>query len=164
MATTWRHTTTGVTAVRDPNVNADTVVGFTGTREGMTDAQKATVLEALGHYRAVEVHHGDCVGADADFDKLARQHGAVVIVHPPEDPRLRAYCTTAVVYPERPYLDRNRDIVDVSELLIATPKEDGERYKGGTWYTIHYARKAGRGVLVVWPDGSTLIDGLVSDE
>jgi len=136
-----------------------TIVGFTGTREGMTEAQKATVLKILRHYGAVEAHHGDCVGADADFDKLARQVDAVVIVHPPEDSRLRAYCETAVVYPERPYLDRNRDIADLCELLIATPKESSHKHKGGTWYTINYARSQNRGVIIVWPSGSTHTDG-----
>lgn len=139
--------------------NAESVVGFTGTRDGMTEEQKSTVLEILRRYGAVEAHHGDCVGADADFDKLARQHGAVVIVHPPADPRLRAYCATAVTYPERPYHARDRDIVDVSEVLIATPKETTGATRGGTWYTVKYARQQGRKVVIVWPDGSTLIDG-----
>jgi hypothetical protein len=142
-------------------LSAECVAGFTGTREGMTVDQAVTVEGLLSDWNVVEVHHGDCVGADADFDRIARQKGAVVIVHPPEDPKLRAYCTTAVEYPERPYLARNRDIVDCSELLIATPKETTGATKGGTWYTVKYARKQGRGVVIVWPDGSTLIDGEV---
>lgn len=136
----------------------ESVAGFTGTREGMTNAQKDKVTQILLDWNVIEAHHGDCVGADADFDKLARQHGAVVIVHPPEDSRLRAYCTTAIVYPEKPYLSRNRDIVVCSDLLIATPKDATEQIKGGTWYTVRYARKHGSTVIVVWPDGSTLVD------
>lgn len=125
----------------------------------MTVDQAVTVDGLLSDLKVVEVHHGDCVGADDDFNRLARQHHLVVIVHPPDDPKLRAYCTTDVVYPERPYLARNRDIVDCSDTLIATPQETTGATKGGTWYTVKYARKNNRRVIIVWPDGSTLIDG-----
>lgn len=45
------------------------------------------------------------------------------------------------------------------EVLIATPKETTGATKGGTWYTVKYARQQGRKVVIVWPDGSALTDG-----
>lgn len=139
--------------------NADYVVGFTGTREGMTLRQKAYVRDALNLLEPVEVHHGDCIGADAEFHALCKDSWPVVI-HPPSDPKLRAFCGSQFDQaPEKPYLDRNRDIVDACDVLIATPKEEWEQSKGGTWYTIRYARQQGVKTIIVWPDGSALIDG-----
>jgi hypothetical protein len=137
-------------------------VGFTGTRKGMTDAQKATVAELMDLmvYEArcagieFEVHHGDCVGADGDFHDIC--HGQVpVVIHPPKDPKLRAWCDGDVL-PEKPYLERNRDIVDVCDVLIATPAEDTPQHSGGTWYTILYARRIKKRNVVVWPDGKVV--------
>lgn len=131
------------------------VLGFTGSRHGMTPEQVATVDEmtalAFG-----EVHHGDCVGADLAMDYIARVNGQRRIIHPPSDPRLRAWCDGDVVLPEKPYHDRNRDIVDACTMLIATPAEASEQPKGGTWYTVRYAREQGKPVMVVWPDGTVL--------
>lgn len=46
-------------------------LGFTGTRRGMTDAQKTRVAQESAPF--AEVHHGDCVGADADRPEAARR-------------------------------------------------------------------------------------------
>jgi len=134
-------------------------VGFTGTREGMTDAQRATVRLLLEDYAPSWAHHGDCVGADADFHHLAKAAGASVMLHPPSDPKLRAGLVGDDIAFEKPYLDRNRDIVNACEVLIATPKGTMDARNGGTWYTINYARQKGRRTVIVWPDGSTRIDG-----
>lgn len=135
-----------------PPESADTVrVGFTGTRHGMTAAQKATVWELLRYDEVTEVHHGDCVGADGDFHDIC--HGKwPVIIHPPLDPKLRAWCDGDRL-PEKHYLERNRDIVAACDWLIATPKEARDT-GGGTWYTIKRAIDTGRLVTIVWPDGT----------
>lgn len=109
-----------------------------------------------------EFHHGDCVGADASSHYLAWRYSAKVVVHPPSDPKLRAFVHRGlywddefIVLPEKPYHERNRDIVDACDLLIACPKERGPVWHGGTWYTIHYAEKVGKPVTIIWPDGTT---------
>jgi len=128
----------------------------------MTEAQRTTVQEILDKYQPSAAHHGDCVGADEDFHALVAGR-TTVVVHPPDQRRLRAFCRGDFTRPELPYLRRNREIASECNLLVATPKEDGERYEGGTWYTVHHARKEGKTVIVVWPDGSTLIDGEVAE-
>lgn len=136
-----------------------TVLGFTGTRDGMTPAQKQSahfaVSVILGDLDLVR--HGDCLGADVDFDVIARCLAVPVLVHPPTDSKLRAFCGKERENLEpKPYLERNRDIVDLSDLLLATPKEDAEppvRRGGGTWATVRYARRRGTPVLIIWPDG-----------
>ena len=55
------------------------VIGFTGTRNGMSEKQTERVREILSicreELRYLCVMHGDCVGADADFDALAKDVG-----------------------------------------------------------------------------------------
>jgi hypothetical protein len=41
------------------------IVGVTGTREGITVWQEAVVTRLLQEMPYLELHHGDCVGADA---------------------------------------------------------------------------------------------------
>lgn len=138
---------------------ADYVVGFTGTRTGMTPDQIGTVQAILDDHAIVEVHHGDCVGADADFHRQAQAWGIPVVIHPPNNPTHRAWCKGKKVMDEKPYLDRNRDIVNAADMVIATPKERTLQGRGGTWFTIGYARLQGKKLVIVWPDGTTLIDG-----
>ena len=58
----------------------------------------------------------------------------------------------------KPYLKRNHDIVAAGvDGLIAAPKDfvQPASLRGqGTWTTIGYARKAGRRIWIVWPDGT----------
>jgi hypothetical protein len=50
------------------------------------------------------------------------------------------------------FFARNRDIVDETDMLIATPATKKET--GGTWYTINYSRKQKKQRVIVYPDGS----------
>lgn len=127
-------------------------VGFTGSRDGMTDPQKVTVGELLAG--AASLSHGDCQGADADAHHLAYSLNIWTIVHPPTKAYLRAYCDGDATYPSMPYLDRDRKIVDTTDILVATPNGMAEKFSGGTWYTIHYAEKKKSPIVIVWPDGS----------
>ncbi len=130
-------------------------VGFTGTRSGMTDAQKATFGNVLAEFSPALFTHGDCVGADADAHQIAVQLDVPVEIRPCNFPSMRAHCEgAAVVHPITTAFTRNRAIVDSCDLLIATPVTNEEQERGGTWYTIRYARKKGRKTIIIPPDGS----------
>ena len=134
-------------------------VGFTGTRQGMTGFQREVVRKVL--LTAMEAHHGDCQGADAEFHELATAGGIETVIHPPEDDKLRAWCRGDMVLLAKPYLERNKDIVDLVDVLVACPKEAKEpRIKrgSGTWQCIGYARRVGRRTLIVWPDGTSFLE------
>lgn len=147
----------------DPELIAELVrVGFTGTRDGMTRPQMMGVGALLRSLEPSEAHHGDCVGADADFDMLAHLLDIPVVIHPPTNPKHRAFCAGESILPERPYLDRNEDIVEATDLLIATPKEYYNPGKGGTWWTVEKAKERYRKVHLVFPDGSSQIVQIVS--
>lgn len=129
-------------------------VGFTGTQRGMSAQQKVTVANILNHFlekEPVELHHGDCLGADDDADSIASSLGISRVVHPPSNSSKRAWCKAEKVLPVKPYLERNHDIVDAVDVMIATPGEDIEQLRSGTWATIRYARKSGRELHVVRP-------------
>lgn len=129
-------------------------VGFTGTRDGMTIPQRQGLdayLWGLAHTRVL-MHLGDCLGADAEAWRMAKEHGMWTIGHPPSDPKHRAWLTYDETREARPYLDRNHDIVDASELLIATPRGK-EVLRSGTWATVRYARKRNVEVVIIDPWG-----------
>lgn len=127
-------------------------IGFTGTRKGMTEQQRAELVRMLQAYKPAEFHHGDCVGADEEAHRLVAK-STKIIIHPPRDQRYRACMTADKVHVPKEYLERNHDIVHDTELLIATPKEKAEKLRSGTWATIRYAKSIGRTVIVIFPDG-----------
>jgi hypothetical protein len=130
-------------------------VGFTGSRETPTANQVEWLSNLLSNTAISRLHHGDCVGADALAHDLCLMHGIDVLIHPPTDDRLRAFCLGNSVAP-KPYLERNKDIVDASVLLIAMPHEP-EYPRSGTWSTVRYARSLGRSVAICpLPTTSTL--------
>lgn len=142
---------------RRKNLVVEEVLGFTGTRAGVTPQQKSTVRALIETVKPVEVHHGDCVGADEWFHKLCFSLHIPIIGHPPEDARQRAWCRGfARVEPSKPFLVRNKDIVRVSTRMVGTPKEMHEpppQRGQGTWSTIRFARDRGMRPIVVMPDG-----------
>lgn len=48
-------------------------IGFTGTREGMTQAQKDVFASLVARIEPDEFHHGDCVGSDEAAAELVHR-------------------------------------------------------------------------------------------
>lgn len=130
-------------------------IGFTGTRRGMTQAQKCLFRQILTDIGCSTFSHGDCIGADADAHDIADDEGLPIIIHPPENSSKRAFKTATIIMPERPYLVRNHAIVDTSHHLIACPGECEEQLRSGTWATVRYARKVKCPLTIIFPDGAT---------
>ena len=128
--------------------------GFTGTQVGMTKHQKVVFQNTLFSLatKGDEFHHGDCIGADEDAHKIAILIGLHIHIHPPSMFHKRANCQANVKYSPRPYLKRNHDIVDSTDLLIATPKSKREELRSGTWATIRYAQKKHKQVIIIYPE------------
>lgn len=125
-------------------------IGFTGTQAGMSNRQKAEFKKLIRG--ATELHHGDCIGADEEAHLIAMEVGLTIGVHPPSDPKKRAFVTTRngdATYSPKPYLMRNRDIVDTTDELIAAPLTNQEQLRSGTWSTVRYARRIGKKVTVL---------------
>ena len=118
-------------------------VCFTGTREGMTDEQLKQVGELLAIAKPDRVRHGCAVGADRQFHALAEPGTRDLYPSNPEQSRwaLANVVKGDNVCAELPPLVRNKEMVDQSTLIIATPRSAVEELRSGTWHTIRYARR-----------------------
>jgi len=123
----------------------------------MTWKQKRAVIELFNMlnetYDAVWLHHGDCEGADSQAHAEARRLGWNIHLHPPTDLKKRSFCDYDEKSKPRKYLDRNSDIVKRSSLMVATPKEDHEIIRSGTWSTVRKATAAKHDMFVIMPNG-----------
>jgi hypothetical protein len=135
-------------------------IGFTGTRHGMTPLQRAgvaAILQQVAGAGEFVAHHGDCVGADAEFHDLCRElPQSFIVVHP--GPLDDLPNQAGRVGDERrthlPHMRRNKNIVVTATVMIAAPFELTQQAHGGTWRTIEMVRKAKRPLAIVSPDGA----------
>ena len=130
--------------------------GFTGTRNNLTPKAAKGLADLLVMLDPRQVQHGDCVGADNTLHYMALGLGIPIGVRPPVDDRFRAWTrvtASVYVYPPKPYIQRNHDIVNHTQYLIACPDTMQEVLRSGTWATIRYAGKNNRVVYLVYPDG-----------
>lgn len=132
------------------------VIGFTGTRDGMTEIQRKTFKELLSIYEPHEFHHGDCIGADAEAHTISKELGFFVVIHPPRISTNRANCVGDRMEPVKEYLKRNEDIVMASEVLFAIPKTEVEEIRSGTWSTIRKARQEKKTIYIIYPEGKVV--------
>lgn len=134
-------------------------IGFTGTREGTTAAQSEALINLLSKLVTDKVwsaHHGDCCGADEEFHHLACEFECShITAHIPDNETNRAFCASSHVKKPLPYLERNKNIVHSSDIMIACPK-GSEILRSGTWSTIRYARGLKRRLFIIYEDGRTV--------
>ncbi len=131
-------------------------VGFTGTRQGMSNAQFVALGHLIDKLKPTEFHHGDCEGADASAATIADHMEPRPVIHcwPPVKPDHRAYTKfNDVTHIEQQHFGRNRSIVAATDILIGVSLLPRRQSSGGTWYTIDHAIKQGKTVYVIWPDG-----------
>ena len=129
-------------------------VGFTGTRHSdLVSQERLDRLKELMWEcsKDAEFHHGDCIGMDAIAHSFARSIGYFIVVHPPINPRYRAFCHGDIILPPLPYIARNHRIVqDMNMPLFAVPiNPDHIEVRSGTWKTIRYAYKFGKEVVLI---------------
>lgn len=132
-------------------------IGFTGNRYGLTYDQKVQIISILDKYNNLIVSHGDCIGSDTDFHNLVmnyrNEHTNKIIkinIYPPNDAKLRAFNKGDLIMEEKPYLQRNLDIIKNSSILIACPiDKNKEQLRSGTWSTIRKARKQKLSIIIL---------------
>jgi hypothetical protein len=118
-------------------------IGFTGSREGMSNKQKEQFVLLLQDMGMTEFHHGDCEGADAEAHDIVREFfpDVRIVVHPPFKSSKRAYKNGDEIREPDDYLPRDERIVNETMFLFGAPKSNTELKRSGTWYTIRYARR-----------------------
>lgn len=142
------------------------IAGFTGTRTGMTPEQQTAFCRLLISLSVTDLHHGDCVGADAEAHALCLAVNIRLHVHPSINPKHRAFCT-GYDFIDRPAasLVRNQVIVHRGiNGLIAVSKTFEEEHRSGTWMTVRTAHKLNktlrvkRPIWIIYPDGKVVIE------
>lgn len=137
-------------------------LAFTGSKDRITEAQKVRLLFELKAARKngfLWMHNGDCVTSDAEAAGQWADLNRKIMLHPPHKDTYRAFIDYAdVVCETRGYLERDQDMVECSELLIATPQTYNEQRRSGTWTTIRYARKLRMKIIIILPDGTVRIE------
>lgn len=130
-------------------------IGFTGSRLGFTGKQIDKFKEVLWNISSEldTFHHGDCVGCDQEAHNIAKKYNLTTVIHPPIKDTLRAYCDGHEFRQPQDYLDRNYNIAKMCDVIIAVPKENTEVKRSGTWSTIRYAKKLGKYLYIIYPNG-----------
>jgi hypothetical protein len=137
---------------------APVVLAFTGSRRGLTPAQLAALAEVLAGYPGATLHNGCAEGADEAALDIAYDLGLRLECWPCNyDQRERAWNYVyenplATLHPTAPPLERNRRMVEAASVVVACPDGPEER-RSGTWSTVRAARRLGRSIVIVWPDG-----------
>jgi hypothetical protein len=135
----------------------DTTVS--GTRKGITEKQFVALGDLIAKSCITKLHHGDCIGADLIAHNIMRLMRVVfnkqtkIIAHPPKNEVVRAFCDADEIREPDDYIPRNHTMVDESEWLIALPSSKEELLRSGTWATVRYAKKLGRHITIIYPDG-----------
>jgi hypothetical protein len=131
-------------------------IGVTGTREGANDKQLKQVAEYLMSLGPVgpghELHHGDCRGVDVQIAAIAKHLGWRIVCHPPKLTEQQGFFGGDEIRGKKGYMERDRHIVEETELLIVVPLQDKWQPKGGTWYTHDYAVRKGKMVKIFYPN------------
>lgn len=143
-------------------------VGFTGTQRGMTEAQMDRLEIIAARMRDVRLDengmlregreinwfiHGMCWGADTEAANIFKAYDFKTIGYPGTEQQSRSQ-NVDILKDVKPFLTRNKDIVNGSDILIACPGELTEVLRSGTWATYRYASKIPKPIAIVFPDGS----------
>lgn len=126
-------------------------IGVTGTREGANAYQLAELRTVLTELKGTEFHHGDCAGVDVQAAAIAKELGYRIVCHPPKSSEQQGFFGGDEVREPLGYLQRDRNIVDATDVLLVVPLQNKWQPKGGTWYTHDYAVKTGKPVSVIYP-------------
>lgn len=129
-------------------------VGVSGTRNDLTLQQFDSIANYLQsiYIPGIELHHGDCVGADNTISEIAKSLNYKIVCHPPNIDTLRAFAPYDEIRKPLSYFARNRNIVDETDILIVAPYQNARQPKGGTWYTHDYAVKKNKTIKIFFPN------------
>ncbi len=133
-------------------------IGFTGTRHGMSNVQKKEFKKLICSKNFKEFHHGMCEGSDEQAHHIVEAVSETKIIgHPPKAMKTAVSVSCDKIMEADTFPKRNKDIVDSTDYLIATP-DAKERGGSGTWKTIRYARKKKKRIYVIHKNGRVTIE------
>lgn len=130
----------------------------------MTEAQLDTFSKFIQENRKQYylMNNGDCVGADGEAQDLCvvyfctqhiRMYPAFELGHHKRVGVFTGLPHVVYMHKVTEPLKRNRLMVDDASLVVATPAENSEVLRSGTWATIRYAVTRGKKLHIIMPDG-----------
>lgn len=139
----------------------ENVLGMTGTRDGMTEAQKTTCLKLFLEFKPDIYIHGCCQGADQDF-----HHLIIKTTLGKKCPQIEGY--PASIWQEQwaadqqfhhlhkgyTYKERDLIIATRSKWFLGFPRGYEEELRSGTWMTLRMRRKLNKSFIIVLPNGT----------
>lgn len=106
-------------------------------------------------------HHGVGVGFDEQSHRVAKEMGLWVVGHPPvRTSKMADLPDMDEVWDPMPYLDRDRQIVLQSDVVVACPREREEQVRSGTWAAVREARRLRRPLVLIFPTGEVDVSAL----
>lgn len=133
-------------------------ISFTGTQNGMTQAQKDSFVDIMSRLEITSFIHGDCVVADEESSQILVSNDFIdpsnIEKYPSNIESKRAHTKEGknMMLPMDPLL-RNKLIVESGDVLIAVPKGFSELKRSGIWSTVRHARKMRKDVILIFPNG-----------
>jgi len=116
-------------------------VGICGSRQRDSTEDRVSVINLVNSLEiGTTVVSGGCRGIDSYAEEAAKRRGLDVLIFKPILNDHDSYSSMV-----RAYHDRNKKIVDSSDLLYAFPAVKG--LSGGTKNTVDYAIKRGKRVV-----------------
>jgi len=136
-------------------------VGIIGTRHGLTPQQQSTLHSFFEKniFSLKEAHHGDEIGTDLVFHKIAKSFGLKIIIHPPDSPLKRAFLKGNEILEEKNPDERNKEIIDLVDLVIIAPSDISMKKPNAFNLNtaILYAKKIKKPIMMLYPDGKFTI-------
>jgi len=136
-------------------------VGIIGTRHGLTPQQQSTLYNFFERniFSLKEAHHGDEIGTDLVFHKIAKSFGLKIIIHPPDSPLKRAFLKGSEILEEKSYEERDKEIIDFVDLVIIAPSDISMKKPNAFNLNnaILYAKKIKKPIMMLYPDGKITI-------
>lgn len=141
------------------------IIGFSGTRMGMTKVQKKSFLDIItgdGDLYPTTFIHGGAEGSDEQAHDIVETNfeNCCIEIYPTYH-RARYWEENTqykIVHPPKPPLVRNEIIAQRCELLIAISATEGEVLRSGTWSTVRYARKHKKKIFIIYPSGHVMYE------
>ncbi len=132
------------------------LIAISGSREGMTRAQRVACSTILRAWGATGIVHGDCIGVDAEAHEIAMRLGMASYFYPSNLDHYRAHTERRggiQLAAPAPPMRRNGSIVSDGEALAAFPRPSSR----GTWDAVRKAGQLARPTVVLGEDGRPVL-------
>jgi hypothetical protein len=136
------------------------IAAVTGPRLGTTPDALITAAQFFRTGDIEVLHDGDALGVDSQIYHIAKAFGVHVILHPPKNPKWRAFLgdNSDEILEEKAYGARDRDMILSSEVLLTLPDCYEPKPHSGTWLTIGFAREVQMPIVFIWNNGQYKIE------